>query len=147
MKIIKAELRQNIIDQLIALSICWEQEDSCYGYRRNSIDDFKDEDIFVAEENGQIIGYLLSHIYMQGKESITVPCGSKCLEIEELYVLHKCRSKGIGKSLFQYAVSHYDDTVEYVTLSTATKNYKAILHFYIEELGMNFWSARIFKKL
>ena len=37
--------------------------------------------------------------------------------------------------------------IEFIMLSTATKNYKSILHFYIDELGMDFWSARLFKKL
>jgi hypothetical protein len=32
-------------------------------------------------------------------------------------------------------------------LSTATKNWKAIFHFYLDELGMKFWSARLFKKV
>jgi hypothetical protein len=32
-------------------------------------------------------------------------------------------------------------------LSTATKNFRAILHFYVDELDMNFWNARLFKKL
>lgn len=30
---------------------------------------------------------------------------------------------------------------------SATRNWKAILHFYIEELGMEFWNARLFKKI
>ena len=35
----------------------------------------------------------------------------------------------------------------YLMLSTATKDCKRILHFYLDELGMDFWSARLFKKL
>lgn len=36
---------------------------------------------------------------------------------------------------------------EYMVLSTATKNWKAIFHFYLDELDMQFWSARLFKKI
>ena len=32
-------------------------------------------------------------------------------------------------------------------VSTATRNWRMILHFYLEELDMDFWSARLFKKL
>ena len=35
----------------------------------------------------------------------------------------------------------------HIFLSAATKAYKRTLHFYIDELGMEFWSARLFKKL
>ena len=34
-----------------------------------------------------------------------------------------------------------------MVLSTATKNWKAIMHFYIDEIDMNFWSARLYKHL
>ncbi len=34
-----------------------------------------------------------------------------------------------------------------IFLSTAVKNYKSILHFYIDELGMEFWTARLYKKV
>jgi nitroimidazol reductase NimA-like FMN-containing flavoprotein (pyridoxamine 5'-phosphate oxidase superfamily) len=37
--------------------------------------------------------------------------------------------------------------VDYLTLSTATRNWKAILHFYLDELGMDFWNARLFRKI
>lgn len=37
--------------------------------------------------------------------------------------------------------------LEMMMLSTATKNWKAIMHFYIDEIDMNFWSARLYKHL
>jgi hypothetical protein len=39
------------------------------------------------------------------------------------------------------------EDAEFILLSTATKNWKAIFHFYLDELGMDFWSARLYKKL
>lgn len=35
---------------------------------------------------------------------------------------------------------------DFITLATSTKNYKAILHLYVEELGMDFHSAFLIKK-
>ena len=37
--------------------------------------------------------------------------------------------------------------IDYIMLSTATKDYRRILHFYIDELGMDFWYARLFRKI
>ena len=74
--------------------------------------------------------------------------GTLYFEIEELYVVPSHRSEGIGRSLFHFAEQAVKTTgIEFIMLSTATKNYKSILHFYIDELGMDFWSARLFKKL
>ena len=63
-------------------------------------------------------------------------------------MIPRCRCSGIGKALFRYAEQQIKKTgIEFIMLSTATKNYKSILHFYIEELGMDFWSARLFRKI
>lgn len=69
-------------------------------------------------------------------------------EMEELYTVPSHRSEGIGKALFRYAEQKAKAAgMEFVMLVTATKNYKSILHFYIDELGMDFWSASLFKRL
>ncbi len=145
-RIEKAELTDDITDILIKLSNDWENENSCYGYRTNDIGDIEGNDIFLIRKNDSVAGFLLCHKYMQEKSSPTVPINSACLEIEEIYIVPFERSKGLGKQLLEYAIANYTD-IDYVTLSTATKNYKAILHFYIDEIGFTFWNARLFKKV
>ena len=127
--------------ELIAMSALWEPEDSSYGYRTNTAEDMKGQDIFLAKVDGKTAGYLLCHSYTQEKTSSTVLHGSRRLEIEELYVLPEYRSQGLGEALYQGATDSYGPEVEYVTLGTATKSYKAILRFRIDKLGMTFWSA------
>ena len=56
-------------------------------------------------------------------------------------------SRGIGKALFEFASAAVEDEADYIVLSTATKNWRAILHFYLDELDMEFWSARLFKRI
>ena len=48
---------------------------------------------------------------------------------------------------FRYAEDAVRCDARYIVLSTASKNWKAVFHFYLDELGMNFWSARLFKKI
>ncbi len=147
MTIEKIALTPEIEAELIELSALWEQEDICFGYRKNSRDDIKDEEIFLAKDGEKISGYLFCHKYTQEKKSATVPEASPCLEIEELFIRPEYRSQGIGKALYNAAIAHFESEIDFVTLGTATKNYRAILHFYIEELGMTFWSARLFQKI
>ena len=73
--------------------------------------------------------------------------GTKWFEVEELYVRPEYRNQGVGQALFRHMEQVAADEAEMILLGTATKNFRAILHFYIDELGMEFWSARLFKRL
>lgn len=145
-------IRESVLDErtaeaLIALSVDWERENCSYGYRRNGRGDLEGNRIFLAEENGEMIGYLFGKTEKTEKETSIMPEGTDCFEVEELYVKPSYRSRGVGSALFRYAEEAVRSEAEFVVLGTATKNFRSILHFYIDELGMEFWSARLFKKL
>ena len=143
----EAALTDAVIETLIALSRDWEAEDSCHGYRANSRESIEGRRVFLAEEGGRVVGYLFGKPFRAEKASSIMPQGSACFEVEELYVIPERRSRGIGRALMAALEAAVKGEAEYVMLSTATKNWRAILHFYIDEAGMDFWSARLFKKL
>ena len=144
----EAKLNDELLEKLIAMSEVWEAENSTYGYRKNDRSDIEGNRIFLAERDGEILGYLFGHEEKSERASSIMADGTPYFEIEELYVVPSYRSKGVGRMLFhdvEQAVKAAG--IDFIMLSTATKNYKSILHFYIDELGMDFWSARLFKKL
>ena len=148
MKIYEAKLTDTLLQTLIAMSACWEQEDSCHGYRKNDRSDIEENRIFVAEESGQILGYLFGHEEETQKATSVIAAQTRCFEVEELYVVPERRGAGVGKALFRYAEEQAKTAgAQFLMVSTATKDYKRILHFYIDELGMEFWNARLFKEL
>ena len=148
MKYYEAEATGSLYERLIALSADWETEDSCRGYRTNTEEDLRDRRIFVAEEDGAIVGYLFGLTQRAEGSSTVMDAGTAFFELEELYVIPRRRSQGIGRRLFALAEqAARAEGITHLLLSTATKDWRAILHFYIEELGMDFWSARLFKKL
>ena len=148
MNIYEAKLNDELLEKLISMSTEWEAENSTYGYRKNDRSDIEGNRIFLAEQDGEILGYLFGHEEKSERTSSIMVGGTPYFEIEELYVVPSHRSKGVGRMLFhdvEQAVKAAG--IDFIMLSTATKNYKSILHFYIDELGMDFWSARLFKKL
>ncbi|MBQ3880048.1 MAG: GNAT family N-acetyltransferase, partial [Oscillospiraceae bacterium] len=68
-------------------------------------------------------------------------------EVEELYVIPSHRSQGVGAALFAYAEEAVKAECDYLLLSTATKNWRAVFHFYLDVMDMQFWSARLYKRI
>ena len=146
-KVHEADLTPEVLETLIHMSEMWEAENSCYGYRKNTPADIEGNRIFVAEDQGEIAGYLFGHIEKSEKASSIMTDGTPFFEVEELFVKSEYRSKGIGRKLFEYAEKAVSSEAEYIMLTTATKNWKAIFRFYLDEIGMEFWSARLFKRI
>ena len=138
---------ERVAVRLVALSKEWEQENSCYGYRSNCADDLKEKRVFVATDNDLICGYLFGHYTTTEKDTSIYQAGTACFEIDELYVKAQYRNRGLGKELFLYAEKAVSPDVDMIMLTAAAKNFRAVLHFYIDELGMEFWSARLFKRI
>lgn len=143
----EVSLTDDVLALLIALSADWEAENSCRGYRKNGRADIEGNRIFLAEAGTETVGYLFGHVEHAREASTVMPAGTPYFEIEELYVRPAARSQGVGQRLFRFAEEAVRGTADYLLLSTATKDHRAILHFYLEELGMEFWSARLFKPL
>ena len=145
----KYELRKldsNTVKELIKLSKKWQDEECSWGIIANTDEDLK-EPVFVAIDNDNIVGYIFGHYYIVENKTSYIEIGKKCFMIDEIYVLPIYRSKGIGKELFKLMETHIKETCDYLTLSTSTKNYKSILHFYVDELDMNFHSAFLIKEM
>ena len=143
----ETELTEEVMQKLIELSEDWEAENSCHGYRKNERSDIEGNRIFITEKDGKIIGYLFGHKEVSEKASSVMPLGTSFFEVEELYVGPEYRNRGLGKRLFDHAEQTVSGEVDYIMLSTATKNWKAIFHFYLDECDMEFWNARLYKKL
>ena len=141
------KLTDGILQLLIRFSQDWEAENSCTGYRANLRSDIEGKRIFVAYDGDQPVGYLFGEAARAKSMTSVMPEGTRYFEVDELYVIPERRSQGIGRKLFYHVENVLKNEVEYLDLSTATKNWQAILHFYIEELGMNFWSARLYRKI
>ena len=141
------QARQSDLKRILELSLMWEKEDSCYGYRANTEDDLKDRYILAAYDD-ELMAYVFGKEEVQEKQTSVIDKNMHYFEIEELYVHPSYRSRGIGKQLMESLEKELKKKgLRMMMLSTATKNWKAIMHFYIDEIDMNFWSARLYKHL
>ena len=132
------------VGELIALSKAWCEEECSHGIVPNTAEDIG-EPLCVAVEDGRIVGYIFGHYYTPEKKTSYIEVGSPCFMIDELYVLPRYRERGVGRELFCRLEGEVRSSCSYVTLSTSTKDYKRILRFYVETLGMDFHSAFLIK--
>ena len=139
-------LTEDRVSQLITLSQIWMDENISNGMRANEREDLQ-EPVFAALEGEKIVGYAFGHAYVKEKKTDSVPVGSRCFDVDELYVLPAYRSQGIGGRLFQAVEAYAKTQGDFLTLATSTKDYKRVLHFYAEQNGMDFHDAYLTKKL
>lgn len=147
MTIAEMPLTDETEQTLLRLSAAWAAENSCRGYCANGHADLEGNRFFLAFHGDEPIGYLFGHVTNATKSSTVMAENTPFFEVEELYVIPEMRSHGVGRTLFRYAETAVRGDADFMVLSTATRNWKAILHFYLEELGMEFWNARLFKKI
>ena len=120
-----------------------EQEEAMLARRENSAH----SRFFLALDGEKIVGYAFGHAYEKEKKTDTIPVGSRCFDVDELYVLPAYRSRGVGGRLFQAVEAYAKTQGDFLTLATSTKDYKRVLHFYAEQNGMDFHDAYLTKKL
>lgn len=143
----KEEYSRELVDKLIPLSVIWKKERITHGLVENTVLDFLEKDIYVAYDNKLIIGYALAKIYKEDEAAPTIEKNSIVYDIEEFYILPTFRNQLIGSKLFKFIEESIKDKVDVIQLISATKDYKKALHFYIEMLGMDFFAAKLFKKM
>ena len=139
-------LTEDRVAQLIALSQIWMDENISNGMRANEREDLQ-EPVFAALDGDKIVGYAFGHAYIKEKKTDSIPVGSRCFDVDELYVLPAYRSQGVGGRLFAAIQDYAKTQADFLTLATSTKDYRRVLHFYAEQNGMVFHDAYLTKKL
>ena len=136
------------MEAVIALTGVWEAENITYGLRKDTPDDLEGCAVWVAEDQGRIVGFAAGREDRHKRKTSILDENEAYFELEELYVLPEARKDGLGDRLFRTA-EEYARAAGYrrMLLSTATKDTMAMLRFYVQKEGMQVWSMRLFKDL
>lgn len=141
----KAIFDEDTVKQLIDLSYIWEKEENTWGLRHNDKSDLG-KVCYIAVLDNKIIGYIFGDYSINETHQSFAKKGDKFFDVAELYVLPEYRNQGIGQKLFNLIEEEAQKEADFIVLGTATKDYRRILKFYLENVDMSFHSAFLFKK-
>ncbi len=131
----------NDMEALLSMSLEFEREACCNGVRANQPSDLEGMDVFVAEESGFLTGYAYGRAITDDKRCVWCEEG-KYYELEEVYVRPAWRSQGTGQQLFeQICKEARGQGLHALCLYAVGKDWQRLFRFYIDRLGMTFWSA------
>jgi len=132
---------------VLGLSKLWENENITYGYTACTKEIFDSNRVWIIHEDYFAIGFLYGK--QEKSEGMSViPKDASYFVIDDFYLVPNYRNKGIGTIFFEYVEQQLkNEGIEYVLLSTATKNHEKITRFYTEKVGLTVWTTTLFKKL
>lgn len=123
-------------------------ENCLNGMAYDTVEYLSKYDIIVADIDGELAGYGYGEIEIAEKEVSYIRKGERKFVIEEIYIKPAYRDSGVGGRLFE-ALSETAKAsgCALIELYAASKDYQKLLRFYVEKLGMDFWSAHLIKRI
>ena len=132
---------------VLALSRAWAEEGITYGYFANGEGELDGCRCWVAEIDGNVVGYAAGQMETASRDSSIQRAGDQWFELEELYVDRAHRSRGLGGRLLDYVEGQLrGQGVRRVMLTGADRDQGALLRFYLRR-GMTLYSFRAFRDL
>lgn len=145
-KKVQIKAQDSILDELLALSKTWANENCCPAYYQNDPSDFISHDVYLAMEKKRIIAYAFGHISVQKETTSYNKANEKAFELDEIYILSTYRNHGIGKELYRFIEKDVWNSVDVIRLIATSYQYQKLLNFYIKELGLQFNHALLVKR-
>ena len=140
--------KNNELKEICKLNSIFVKENCCNNILEDSEGFYSSKKIFIAVENNKIVGYAYGDFAKETNTRSYAKANDKFFELEEMYVLPEYRNLGVGQKLFIKIEKHAKQNgAKTLRLNAVSKNYKSLLNFYIDILGMESISAYLIKKL
>ena len=133
---------------VLALSDSLLAEGCCNGITPDTIEDLQACVIHVAETDGRIIGYAYGEAVDSTWNIGACRKGERYYDLSILYVLPEYRSAGVGKALYEAELARARSlNARQIRLVAVNRDWKRLMHLYIDELGFEFWTATLYRDL
>ena len=132
---------------IVRLSTEWEQEGITYGYVADNLENVRRFRCWCILGSDGVAGYLIGE--KKTSSGICVmPDGSIYFKVWDLYIAREYRNHGLGSRLMGHVECLVkSEGIEYIILSSSTKDAAKIQKFYTQKAGFAIWDTTFFKKL
>lgn len=136
------------LPSVLAMSDLLIDEGCCNGMTRDTLDDLRTYEIHVAEEDHKLVGYAYGETVESSWNIGNCRKGQKYYDLEILYVRPEYRGSGVGKALYQAELARARALgAKQIRLTAVNRDWKRLLHLYVDELGFEFWTATLYRDL
>ena len=136
------------IGKVALLSKQFESEGCCNKIVAADEDFLRNKKLVGCIVDNELVAYCYGEVVKECKKRSYADVGDLFFELEEIYVLPKFRDLKIGQKLFKFVESYAKGLCcKTIRLNAVSKDYKRLLNFYIDILGMEFISSYLIKNI
>ncbi len=141
-------LKEEHFDRLAELSKVFSEEGCCNNIVADSSEHFAGKKVLGCIVDDEIVGYLYGSIEVENKSRSYAEPGDCYFELEEIYVLPEYRNQGVGRRLIGFIEGYVRACgCKSIRLNAVSKDYKRLLNFYVDIVGMDVISAYLVKQI
>lgn len=133
---------------VLAMSDAFVAEGCCNGMVPDTLSELEKYEIYIALDGETPVGYAYGQAETAQRTRGQTQKDERYFEVEQIYVCPQYRAAGCGRALFETLENHARALgCQSMQLAAVSKDYKRLLHFYVDLLGMEFWNAFLTKRL
>lgn len=133
---------------VLTMSDAFVAEGCCNGMVPDTLSELEKYEIYIALDGETPVGYAYGQAETAQRTRGQTQKDERCFDVEQIYVCPQYRAAGCGRALFETLENHARALgCQSMQLAAVSKDYKRLLHFYVDLLGMEFWNAFLTKRL
>lgn len=141
-------LKEEDFSLVAELSKIFAEEGCCNNIIADSQEYYVGKKVLGCYNDGELVGYCYGEMLTEEKERSYAQVDDLYFELEEIYVLPEYRSQGAGRRLFGFIEGYVRACgCKTIRLNAVSKDYKKLLNFYIDIIGMEIISAYLIKRI
>ncbi len=140
--------REEELPRVLEMSHAFVEEGCCNGMVKDTLADLRGKRILLALADDEPVGYAYGHVAEDIGHAGAWCDDDRYYEVDEIYVKPAWRDQGAGQRLFlALRREAMAAGCAQLHLNACGRDWKRLLRFYCDHLGLRMWSASLYMEL